>query len=103
VKTYAPHGVAGGASPEDPIRRAKAAAAANDSRVSAAAATGREADQSAAGVTENMSPDQVRALLGAPDDVQSETLDSGMRRETWTYRSVGKTVVFENGVAVSVR
>lgn len=103
VKTYAPHGAAGGASPEDPIRRARAAAAANDARVSAAAATSQEADQSAAGVTENMTPDQVRALLGAPDDVQTETLDSGMRRETWSYRSVGKTVVFENGVAVSIR
>jgi len=103
VKTYAPHGVSGGASPEDPIRRARAAAAANDARVDAAAATSREADQSAAGVTENMSPDQVRALLGAPDDVQSETLDSGVKRETWTYRSVGKTVVFENGIAVSIR
>ena len=22
-------------------------------------------------------------------------------RETWTYRSVGKTVVFENGIVVS--
>ncbi len=103
VKTYAPHGVSGGASPEDPIRRARAAAAANDARVSEAAATSRESDQSAAGVTENMTPDQVRALLGAPDDVQTETLDSGMRRETWSYRSVGKTVVFENGVAVSIR
>jgi len=103
VKTYAPHGTSGGASPEDPIRRARAAAAANDARVGAASAAGREADQSAAGVTENMTPDQVRALLGAPDDVQSETLDSGMKRETWTYRSVGKTVVFENGIAVSIK
>ena len=103
VKTYAPHGVAGGASPEDPIRRARAAAAASDARTDAAAATSREADQSAAGVTENMTPEQVRSLIGPPDDVQTETTDAGVRRETWTYRSVGKTVVFENGVAVSIR
>ena len=45
-----------------------------------------------------MTPDQVRALLGAPDDVSSEG-----GREVWTYRNVGKTVVFENGVATSVR
>lgn len=87
----------------DAIGRARAAAAASDTRTEAAAAVSREADQSAAGVTENMTPEQVRALIGAPDDVQTETLDSGARRETWTYRSVGKTVVFENGVAVSVR
>ena len=70
----------------------------------AAAAVGRESDSSAgaAGVTENMTPDQVRTLIGPPDDVQTETTDSGIRRETWTYRSVGKTVVFENGIAVSV-
>ena len=51
-----------------------------------------------------MTPDQVRALLGAPDDVAER--DHGERvgtRETWTYRNVGKTVVFENGIAVSVR
>ena len=52
-----------------------------------------------AGVTENMTPDQVRALLGAPDEVTSD----GRAREVWTYRSVGKTVTFENGVATSVR
>ena len=64
----------------------------------------READQPLAGtVSENMTPDQVRALLGTPDDVATETTSAGGTRETWTYRNVGKTVVFENGVAVSVR
>ena len=103
VKTYAGQNLAPTGSSQDPVRRARAAAAANDARVDAAAAVSREADQSAAGVTENMTPDQVRSLLGAPDDVQSDTTASGATRETWTYRSVGKTVVFENGVAVSVR
>jgi hypothetical protein len=102
VKTYAGKNLAPAGSSEDPIHRARAAAAANDARVDAAASVSREADQSAAGVTENMTPDQVRSLLGAPDDVQSETMASGGTRETWTYRSVGKTVVFENGVAVSI-
>jgi hypothetical protein len=87
----------------NPIERARAAAAASDARTNAGAAIGREADQSgAAGVTENMTPDQVRALIGPPDDVQTETTASGATRETWTYRSVGKTVVFENGVAISI-
>ncbi|HTR01967.1 MAG TPA: hypothetical protein VMN82_02135 [Thermoanaerobaculia bacterium] len=98
-------GGSGAASSTDPIGRARAAAAASDAQTNAAASMSREADQSgaAAGVTENMTPDQVRALLGAPDDVQTEALDSGARRETWTYRSAGKTVVFENGVAISIR
>ena len=87
-----------------PIDRARSAAAASDSRTTAGDAVAREADQPLAGtVSENMTPDQVRALLGTPDDVASETTSMGGTRETWTYRNVGKTVVFENGVAVSVR
>ena len=87
-----------------PIDRARSAAAASDARTTAGDAVAREADQPLAGtVSENMTPDQVRALLGTPDDVATETTSSGGTRETWTYRNVGKTVVFENGVAISVR
>jgi hypothetical protein len=87
-----------------PIDRARSAAAASDARTAAGDATAREADApSTSSVSENMTPDQVRALLGTPDDVSTETTDSGVARETWTYRAVGKTVVFENGIAVSVR
>jgi hypothetical protein len=50
-----------------------------------------------------MTPDQVRNLLGAPSDTRSETLDTGVRRETWTYSQVNKTVVFENGIVVSIQ
>jgi hypothetical protein len=82
-----------------PIERARTAAAANDARTAAGQGVAREADQpSNGGVTENMTPDQVRALLGSPDEVTSEG-----SREIWTYRNVGKTVTFENGVATSVR
>jgi len=88
-----------------PIDRARTAAAASDARTSAGEAVRREADQPATGgaVTENMTPDQVRALIGSPDDVSTETTGAGVARETWTYRSVGKTVVFENGVVSSIR
>ena len=106
VKSYGVFSPANTAAPDTgPIGRARTAAAANNARVDAASTVGRESDSSSggAGVTENMTPDQVRALIGPPDDVQTETTDAGVRRETWTYRSVGKTVVFENGVAVSVR
>ena len=85
-------GVDGAASP---IERARSAAGASDARTAAGDAV--------SAVSENMTPDQVRALLGSPDDVQTETLENGSTRETWTYRNVGKTVIFENGVAVSVR
>jgi len=49
-----------------------------------------------------MTADQVRALLGPPDSVDSETTDGGSARERWTYRTAGKTVVFENGIVIRV-
>jgi hypothetical protein len=92
-------------SPTAPIERARAAAAAADARTSAGQGIAREADQpvNAGTVTENMTPDQVRALIGSPDDVSTETTATGGPREVWTYRSVGKTVIFENGVVAGVR
>ncbi|MEO8429972.1 MAG: hypothetical protein ABI592_00575 [Acidobacteriota bacterium] len=90
--------------PSTPIERARAAARASDARNAETAGAQNAADAPpAAGVSENMTPDQVRALLGAPSDTQSETTDMGVRRETWTYRDVGKTVVFENGIVTSIR
>lgn len=88
-----------------PIDRARTARASSDANSTAREASQSAADSNApaAGVTENMTPDQVRALLGAPSDTRSETLDNGVVRETWTYSQAGKTVVFENGIAVSVR
>jgi hypothetical protein len=64
-----------------------------------------EADKASSGgaVTENMTPDQIRTLLGNPDSVETATLDNGKVQERWTYRQAGKIVVFENGVAVSVQ
>ncbi len=64
-----------------------------------------EADKASAGgsVTENMTPDQIRTLLGTPDNIETSTLDNGRQQERWTYRQAGKGVVFENGVAISVQ
>jgi hypothetical protein len=88
-----------------PIERAREV-----SRKSAERNTARQGAQSEADsappsgvVTENMTPDQVRALLGSPSEIQSETTESGARRERWVYSSVGKTVLFENGVVVSIQ
>jgi hypothetical protein len=98
-------GAASTGSSAAPIERARTAAAGSDARTSAGQGVAREADQPVNGgaVTENMTPDQVRALLGSPDDVSSETTATGGPREIWTYRSVGKSVVFENGVVAGVR
>ncbi len=63
----------------------------------------READRApGGGVTENMTPDQVRALLGTPDEIQPGSAESGRPRERWIYRQAGKAVVFENGAVVSI-
>jgi hypothetical protein len=87
-----------------PIERARAAARATGAQNSQLEAAAREPEAPAKGgsVSENMTPDQVRALLGPPDSVDSETSDFGAAREKWTYRSAGKTVVFENGIVTRV-
>jgi len=89
---------------EAPIEKARAAARASAQRDARTEGAQREADAptSPGTVSENMTPDQVRALLGPPSEVRSETTDSGARRERWVYAAVGKTVVFENGVVISV-
>jgi hypothetical protein len=87
-----------------PVERARAAARASAAQNTQLEAAAGEAEASASGgaISENMTPEQVRSLLGPPDSVDSETTGSGAAREKWTYRSVGKTVVFENGVVVRV-
>jgi hypothetical protein len=90
----------GAAAPTDRARAAARASAARNAQTEAAT---RSLDGAPAGaVTENMTREQVRALLGPPDSVDSETSDSGAGREKWTYRNPGKTVVFENGVVVRI-
>jgi hypothetical protein len=95
-------GDSGNPAPVDRARTAAARANANTAR-SDAAQSAVDSGSAGAGVTENMTKDQVRALLGPPSDTRSQTLDNGVVQETWTYDQVGKTVVFENGVAISVR
>jgi hypothetical protein len=87
-----------------PIERARQAARTAEDRQAEIDRLGREAAQPApAGqIHENMTPAEVRALLGPPDEVTPGYSASGGPRETWVYKSVGKKVVFENGVAVSI-
>lgn len=87
-----------------PTDRARAAARAQDARTAETEAASHALDSQPPGgaISENMTAEQVRALVGPPDAVDSETTDTGVTRERWTYRSVGKTVVFENGIVVRV-
>lgn len=90
----------GAAAPTDRARAAARASARRDAQTEAAT---QNVESPASGrVSENMTPEQVRALLGPPDSVDTETSDSGVTREKWVYRSVGKTVVFENGVVARI-
>lgn len=87
-----------------PIERARSAARTAGERQAETDRLGAEAEapREAGRVHENMTPAEVRALLGAPDEVTSGSTASGSPRETWLYRNVGKTVVFENGIVVSI-
>ena len=90
--------------PAAPTDRARAAARASDARNAQTEAANQSLDTpgSTGTVSENMTTEQVRALLGPPDSVDAENSDSGPKREKWTYRTPGKTVVFENGVVVRI-
>ena len=86
-----------------PVDRARTVAAESSSRSSDTDAAQREADAPVPSgtVSENMTPDQVRALLGPPDETSTDSAE-GVSRERWIYRRVGKTVVFEKGIVVRV-
>ena len=88
---------------ESAIERARAVARSGEARRAQTDAASREGEIAPGGaVTENMTPDQVRVLLGAPDETSRETTEAGVARERWTYRSAGKTVVFENGIVARI-
>ena len=97
-------GASDGPAAASPVDRARTSAAASNARAAGSDAAQREADAPVPSgtVSENMTPDQVRALLGPPEETSSETAENGASRERWIYRRVNKTVVFENGVVVRV-
>ena len=87
-----------------PIERARRAARTAEERQAEIDRLGAEtaAPREAGRVHENMTPAEIRAMMGPPDEVTQGVSASGGSRETWVYRNVGKKVVFENGVAVSI-
>jgi hypothetical protein len=87
-----------------PADKARTAAAAASGRAEETGAAQREADAASpsGAISENMTPEQVRSLLGPPDETVTETSETGVPRERWIYRRAGKTVVFENGIVVRI-
>lgn len=87
-----------------PIERARDVARKADARQAEVDRLGAEssAPREAGRVHENMTTAEIRALMGPPDEVTQDSTASGAPRETWFYRSTGKRIVFENGIAVSV-
>jgi hypothetical protein len=67
----------------------------------AASAIGRQTGENVGILRENMSPAEVRELLGDPD--RTETLsEREPHRVRWTYNTVRRIVLFEDGKVVSI-
>ena len=67
----------------------------------AAAVIGQQSDESVGTLREGMTPTEVRDLLGPPDRI--ETLSSrDPVRIRWTYRVAKRTVLFEDGLVISI-
>ena len=92
------------AAAQAPIERARRAAQKSNERQAEIDRLGSEsaAPREAGRVQENMTRDEVRKLMGEPDEIVPGNSDSGTPRETWYYKSVGKKVVFEKGIAILV-
>ncbi len=52
-------------------------------------------------IQEGMKLTEVRQLLGSPDQVEQSKAE-GKTQVRWTYRRVGRTIVFEDGRVVSI-
>jgi hypothetical protein len=87
-----------------PLDRANAAAKRANERQLEADRIGHEDVSTGAGaqIHENMTPSDVRGLLGPPDEITTGISETGVPREIWLYKSVGKKVIFQNGFVYSV-
>ncbi len=87
-----------------PVDRARDAARKANERQLEADRIGHEDVSTGAGaqIHENMTPTDVRGLLGQPDEITTGVSETGAPREIWVYRSVGKKVIFQNGFVVAI-
>ena len=87
-----------------PIDRANAAAKkANERQLEADRMSQQDSSTGAGGqIHENMTPSDVRALMGSPDEITTGVSETGAPRDIWLYRSVGKKVIFQSGFVVSI-
>jgi hypothetical protein len=105
IKSYNVFSPASAGPSNAPLQKAKDLEKKNQERnmsLSEAAQEANQAGRTGGQVTDSMTPEQVRSLLGPPDDTESFTTDTGKSGEKWVYRAAGKTVVFEDGIVVRV-
>ena len=67
----------------------------------AAPAVGRDESVVVGMLKEKMTSSEVRELVGAPDDIEHFRKD-GVEKMRWTYRRLGRVLVFEDNRVVSI-
>jgi hypothetical protein len=67
----------------------------------AATVLGQQTDENVGTLHEGMTTAEVRDLLGSPDRIETVSNREPIRVR-WTYRTVKRTVLFEDGVVISI-
>ena len=67
----------------------------------AAPAVGRDESVSVGTLKEGMKGDEVRDLLGRPDEIE-QFKENGVEKVQWTYRRIGRVLVLREGRVVSI-
>ena len=67
----------------------------------AAPAVGRDESVSVGTLKEGMKGDEVRDLLGRPDEIE-QFKENGVEKVRWTYRRIGRVLVLREGRVVSI-
>ena len=67
----------------------------------AAPAVGRDESVSVGTLKEGMKGDEVRDLVGRPDEIE-QFKENGVEKVRWTYRRIGRVLVLREGRVVSI-
>ena len=67
----------------------------------AAPAVGRDESVSVGTLKEGMKADEVRDLVGRPDEIE-QFKENGVEKVRWTYRRIGRVLVLREGRVVSI-
>ena len=66
-----------------------------------APAVGRDESVSVGTLKEGMKADEVRDLVGRPDEIE-QFKENGVEKVRWTYRRIGRVLVLREGRVVSI-